>query len=272
MNKFSLIAFALMPTTLSPLLTTKVYYEAKHFQNQDIENYQIIDWNEVQYLMSNIIEKFLKEHEDCNVENILLDEIAKITSEAKNQNLNLNQLINKISSQSVDFKNIYQQSQQKKLTFNDFKTNEHINNVKFSEAELDKLNKLVNDLKISKVTFTTISATAAVASAAFWATAWWFGATIPWAVGCSVASALAGGIASGISIALIKYDEALDKWQKAGGALTSTYNLGHIFYRILNPLLIGASATATATSWAFPGILAIIPITGSILAWINLYK
>ncbi len=273
MSKISLISLALLPTFLNPLLITNSYHQAENIKNQKSINYQAIDWKEVEKLMPSIIKKFLKENKDSNVQNILMNKINQIIFEAKNESLNLTQLINKISDQSSDFQYHYKQSQQKifNLSFTPF-NKVSSKSIQFSQAELDKLNKLVNDLKISKVTFTSVSAAAAIASAAFWATAWWFGATIPWAVGSSVASALAGGIASGISIALIKYDEELNKWKKSGGALTAIYSLGHIFYRILNPLLIGATATAAATSWAFPGILAIIPITGSILAWINLYK
>lgn len=255
---------------------TESYKKAEKIKKQNLINNKIIDWIDVEKNIDKFIEKFLKENKNLDIQNIVINKIRKIILDSKNENLNLNQLICKISKESQQFKNTYTKIQKQVINTKSFSSIENKKNSKslnFSQEEFDKLKKLVNDLKISKVTFTTISATAAVAAAGFYAAAIVsFGATIPWAVGCTTISVVSGGVAAGISIALVQYDEELTKWQKTGSSFSAIFNLGHIFYRILNPLLIGATATITATSWAFPAALALIPITASILSWINLYK
>jgi len=57
--------------------------------------------------------------------------------------------------------------------------------------------------------------------------------------------------------------------EKATSAFTSTYFIGHIFYKILYPVLISLNAAVTATSWVFPAVLSLIPITSTILALVN---
>ncbi|WP_375317354.1 hypothetical protein [Spiroplasma endosymbiont of Virgichneumon dumeticola] len=98
------------------------------------------------------------------------------------------------------------------------------------------LENYVYNLKIAKTNFITISA--AVAAAGFWAAAWWFGISIPWAIGSTAISALDGGVAARINVTLVKYDHELSGLDKATISATSIYKLGHIFYAVLNPLLI----------------------------------
>lgn len=139
-------------------------------------------------------------------------------------------------------------------------------------ASFSSLEQYVHNIKIARTTFATISATAAVAAAGFWAVAWWFGFSTPFAVTCTLASAFSGGIAAAISIAQVIYDKQLRGIDKFVISLFAIYKLGHIFYATLNPILIGANVSAYSMSWAFPAILAIVPVVSAVLVWINLYS
>lgn len=81
-------------------------------------------------------------------------------------------------------------------------------------ASKDNFKKLVLDLKISKVVFTSLT------------------------------------VAAFIGFALLKYDEEASSLTKISITLISTIKLGNIFYSILYPLLITASATATVGGFA----------------------
>ncbi len=263
-----------MPVVVSPITFSSIYQQAEKINSVREVNNQLIDWNEVKTTLPLIIKNIESFNKDAQT--IFMKKIQQIINEAKNNNLNLEQLIKKISIDSKKFKNSYSEikSQINNANLHSYIENQNsLKSFNYSQTEPDKLNKLVNHLKISKVTFITTSATAAVAAAGFYAAApLTFGATVPWAVGCTTVSAVSGSVAASISIALVKYDDALSDWQTARGSMGAIVNLGTIFYRVLNPILIGATATITATSWAFPAAFALIPIMGSILTWINLYK
>lgn len=248
-----------------------------------------INWNSVQNYNNNYFQNIkenyyknstlklinFKNNQETNIDQII--EFAKqktniYITKFKNQNFDLTQIINTLSKENYKFAENYNTSL--------ISTNNLIKNKLYSSKnayllKTDSFSSLENyiyKLKIAKTTFVTISAAAAVAAAGFWASAWAFGVSIPWAIGSTTASALSGGIAAGINISLVKYDKELSSLNKASISFAATYKLGHIFYSTLNPLLIGATATATSLSWAFPLIISIIPLISATLAWINLFR
>lgn len=200
----------------------------------------------------------------------------------KDQSFNLQQLINVLSNDNSQFKDEYEkqvnQAQQKQsLNLSNTNQNNHLSCknslLKSSNNDIEALKKKIKKLKIAKTAFITISASAAIAAAGFWAAApWTIGATIPWAVGCTEISVASGFVSSSLSFSIIKADEQMPGWEKFTSALTSTYFIGHIFYKILYPILISLNVTLTVTSWVFPVVLSLIPITSSIIAWISLYS
>lgn len=243
-----------------------------------------INWTNVKFDSSNyfknIKENYYKNPKSSLIKNnqtVDMNKVIKYAQDKANnyinnfqkQNLNLNQIIKTLSKDSPQFAKSYNSGLNKKDS--GVKTNLILKNNLglLKDTSFSSLENYVYNLKIAKTTFISVSATAAIAAAGFWAAAWWFGVSIPWAVGSTTASALAGGIAAGINIALVKYDNELSGIDKAAISFASIYKLGHIFYAVLNPLLIGSSATATSLSWAFPAILSIIPVASAILAWIN---
>lgn len=245
------------------------------FSVQDYNNnyFQNIKENYYKNLNPKLIN--FKNNQEVNIDKVI--EFAKqktdiYVTKFKNQNFNLNQIINTLSKINSKFAQNYNNALTAKNNLLNNKAYYSRSLGLLKDASFSSLESYVYNLKIAKTTFTTISAAAAISAAGFWAAAWWFGISIPWAIGSTAVSALAGGIAAGISITLVKYDNELSGIDKATISAAATYKLGHIFYAVLKPLLIGSGATATSLSWAFPAVIAIVPLVSAILAWINLFN
>lgn len=275
MIKLMPFSFIFLTAFANPIVSIEKIFKL----NQVLENKKhqatTIDWDLIEDHVNNFISQIQIEN---NLKTIFLNETNAIMKRSKNNHFNLNQLVENIRTKHQKFNQYFSANDltHESKSFSDLHfDHDHnlINYWSYSSNDFNQLEKLVNDLKISRVTFTTISATSAIAAAGFWAAApFSFGATVPWATACTVITSVSGGVAAGLNIALIKYDQELSQLSKVGKAFTSVYYLGHIFYRTLKPLLIGVSVSIGATSWAFPAALALLPIAGSILAWIELYR
>lgn len=113
---------------------------------------------------------------------------------------------------------------------------------------------------------------AGAAVAAFWAAAWFWYFCFPWATACTSISIFLGAVVAGLNIAIEAYDKTLSNLNKAFISGESIINLGAAFARIAWQLFITATTTATALSWVFPAVLALIPIFSVPMEWIKLYK
>lgn len=287
MNKISLMSLSLSLILASPIAFSSSYKKAENFNIEKQINNQLINWNDVEINLNQMFENitFEKNSKELGTRNQeQFETVIKFIRQNNNKNINkfksdnydLKLLQKYLCETNDQYKSVYQNPTQflKENNLNFENAAEKINSIKvFSDTNnLEWLKNHVNKLKVYKVTFATLSATAAVAAAGFWAAAWWFGISIPWAVGATLASTLTGAAASGITIALVKYDQEMDRLVKAGSIFGATFSLGHIFYSILNPIFVGLSASATAVSWAFPAVLAVVGIAVAVLAWISLYK
>lgn len=281
MKKLILIMLTLVPVVISTISFSNVY-QRKILNNDKHLNNEIINWNIVEYNLNQMQKNISYEKNSIELGIANKDNFNKIIqfikkknddniAEFKNSNFNINQLIMHISNQHSNFKLIYQ-NPTKYFSVGNLNFENKINDFFSNTKDVDSLKKHVHNLKISKTTLTTISATAAIAAAGFWAAAWWFGISIPWAVASTIASTLTATASSSISIVLVKYDQELNKFVKVGTVFGSVFSLGHIFYNVLNPVFIGLATAATAVSWAIPTISVVVGISNAILAWISLYK
>ncbi|AGY41366.1 hypothetical protein mflW37_2990 [Mesoplasma florum W37] len=206
-----------------------------------------------------ILEKFKKEKTDLtNAIDYLKDknsEFEKTYESALNENINQN-----MNQKSFDNLNKTNEI----LSRNSLKTET------FSlSANLEKNKELVKKLRLAKITFATASATAAVAAAGFYAAAWWFGITLPWAVGCTTASAFCGTAAGGISLALLKYDKKMSDLDKASSAVSGAISLAHVLSKTTTAILYTLTASVTPLTWCFPALLSVISVAGAVTAWIS---
>lgn len=189
------------------------------------------------------------------------------------QDLSLEEIISTLAQESPEFAKNYQAQLNNPTTIDDnVDATSMMSAFSNSEISFSFLEQKVKDLKISKTVFITISAVAAVAAAGFWAAAWFFGISVPWAIAATEISTVTGLVASGINAALLKYDKELTKWGKAAITFSIAYKLGHIFPDTLKRILLTADMIVTANSWKVPAALALVPVISSILAWIDLFK
>ena len=192
------------------------------------------------------------------------------------QNLSLEEIIKTLGQESPEFAKNYQEHLDQPVTSDDsFDTASMISAFSNSEVSVAFLDKKIKDLKIAQTVFITVSATSAVAAAGFWAAAWFFGISVPWAISATLVSAITGTVAAGLNISIVKYDQELDKWNKVERTTPSTITLGLSFYKILKPLLSllkTAEVTVVANSWKIPTALAVLPVISATLAFINLLK
>ncbi|MCL8210902.1 hypothetical protein LT336_00646 [Spiroplasma sp. JKS002671] len=195
------------------------------------------------------------------------------------QNLDLNQIINFLSQENSDFKATYEnalaeQSQKNHQITLDFKAANYYNVQSSNRAIAADLSKGMESVKIAEPIFKTISAGAAIAAAGFWAAAWWFGITIPWAVGCSILSVSAGLIAAALNEAILFFDPAMNQILREIELEENTrklYELGARLYQMLYEVLIAGQISVTSEIWAFPPAAIATAVIGVIIDWVMLY-
>ncbi|WP_339020623.1 hypothetical protein [Spiroplasma endosymbiont of Atherix ibis] len=116
--------------------------------------------------------------------------------------------LNNLYLEETQLKNSYKEA------FNYLNNSENVEkyNTLFSSV-YQKNRELVSRLKTAKISFVTLTAAAAVAAAGFYVAApWTFGATIPWAAGCTAISICSGLVTAGLSSALLAYNKETGKW------------------------------------------------------------
>ncbi|PPE04776.1 hypothetical protein EELLY_v1c04560 [Entomoplasma ellychniae] len=144
----------------------------------------------------------------------------------------------------------------------------HFTHTYTNTESLQKNRELVEKLRTSKASITTIAATAAIAAAGFYAT----GVLLPWAVTCTAISVIASTAAAGLSLALTNYDKEMSKINKGFSTLSATITLGHSLGKTAKAILLTLTTTAAPLSWAFPAVLALIATSTAINAWIDASK
>ncbi|WP_338966438.1 MULTISPECIES: hypothetical protein [unclassified Spiroplasma] len=98
---------------------------------------------------------------------------------------------------------------------------------------------------ISQNTLSTLAVIAGAAAAGFWAAAWWFGISIPWAIAATVISASLGVAAAGIGFYRSKTNLNPGILSSAGW-VWNIRTLASSFKEIVYPVLIASETTVTA--------------------------
>ncbi|MBE4704150.1 hypothetical protein [Spiroplasma platyhelix] len=277
----SIFSALILTGTATTLLTTNVQTHQNKINQSNSES--DIDWSLLKNINNDYFKNFKETHK-AEVTNFSARNIDEIIAYAQkkaneyiqlfqNQNFDLNQIIEYLSTENSNFKENYHKSLQNQSNIINNQISSTTNVTTFSDAQdFAKLETFVKNLRIEKAIFTTITATSAIAAAGFWAAAWWFGISIPWAIACTTISTVSGGITTALNGALVEYDKELSKIDKAIIWGSMIYYLGHIFYKFAYITLIAGATTVTATSWAFPAVLALVPVISTISTWISVYK
>ncbi|AGR41693.1 hypothetical protein [Spiroplasma taiwanense] len=259
-----------------------------------------IDWDNTQEEFKNVFDNIKENLINNNLlkisNNIDQDKILEyiefsknkaeqILSEVSSKNLGLDDTIEYVKVNNEQFVNSFNKGydqftnmDSKKIISTNFNVfgETNFNFLKFDNNFLSKLtpaqknSELISKLKVAKLSLSSLSAAAAVAAAGFWAGSFWsFGATIPWAVGCSTVAGFLGAAAGGVSIALKKYNKDMSNWEKFGSVIGATISLGQVLATTSKILLINLTAGITPFCWCMPTLIALIATIGAIIAWID---
>ncbi|AGM26534.1 hypothetical protein SSYRP_v1c09470 [Spiroplasma syrphidicola EA-1] len=140
-----------------------------------------------------------------------------------------------------------------------------INNVNEAKNVLTKFDK---DLLTAQNSLATLSALAGVAAAGFWAAAWWFGISIPWAIAATAISASFGVAAAGIGFYRSKHNLSPGIINAATWAW-QIRTIASSFKDIVYPILAASETVVASSSWAFPAATAALAVILVIYAWVS---
>lgn len=148
-----------------------------------------------------------------------------------------------------------------------------INKVLDKEQTINKALTTIDKMKIVDTAIYTAATISEIAAAGFWAAAWWFGISVPWAIAATTLGAALYTIYYGINTFLDNNNIAKKNlWDDLLWAKDITLFAGSISYSLIyNTALLSAQAVLTATSWAVPAAFGAIGVLCGTWAWLKLY-
>ncbi len=182
-------------------------------------NLSTIDWNSVKNNFtlkdSNSYRQFERSIDSISNSEEMLKKAQEKSLEfidsIKDKNLTFDQFLQEVNKKAQDFdkKDNYKTPSNINVTsefnsilssknnyfYSTFSSNQKIDDLNDAKEALAKFDK---DLMIAQNTLSTLAVIAGVAAAGFWAAAWWFGISIPWAIAATAISASLGVAAAGI--------------------------------------------------------------------------
>lgn len=285
--------------------SASVFAYADHLNNVNsskvTNNAETLDWNEISSNLFDVFKKASlysqKEFKVLNsnnqakstqqtvsleaVLNYAQAETAKMLSDFQEQNLTLDEIISTIKTNVNDFEEVFDQQETKpnasEIVINQNLRANDLESVKnfqesdtISQEEQDVKNRdLVLKIQLARNVIASGAAAAAIAAVGFYAAAWFFGISIPFAVGCTVASALLTAAAGGLAIALGEYDYDMQHLERFTTILLGTMSVAHVLASVSLALLYTLLAAVTAFSWCFPAVTAVIAVVSMVIGWVN---
>lgn len=140
----------------------------------------------------------------------------------------------------------------------------------YSDNQKNTAGQVINKLNVATSTLAGISAGAAVAAAISYGIAWLtFGASIPWAVGLTVLSAVTGALSAATGIASLAIQREANQtpsgWSVAITTISGAYSLTSVI-KTLVTTATSVSVAAGTFSWVFPPVIAAVAVVVFILS------
>ena len=263
-----------------------------HNQQTKNETQTGIDWNYIKNSNDDYFKNLKQDNKKQKIaysskyKQISSEEIIKYAQEKansyikifKNQDLNSDQVKNILLNENSDFKTNYNNLLQEQIT-NDFQLENKLKlSVKNFETlgtifdDYQKIQKEMPEIRRNATIFSSISIAAAVAATGFYAAAWFFGITLPWAIGCTAISVLSGIGSTYFNIVLYNYDQTESYLSRHIQELNIIYDLiGYLKNSLLSlkDLLMGEELAIVASEWAFTPSSILIPIIFYILSFVK---
>ncbi|ALD66317.1 hypothetical protein [Spiroplasma cantharicola] len=237
-----------------------------------------INWNKLEENLLTMFDGILDESNE-NKEMLLKarEESLKYYDNVKNNNLSLDKINSNLTEMSKKYENQYKNeitrvdTSTNKVNIDFFNYSNYFSNSKKVENYEDakaSLSKFSKDLAIAQNTLSTLAVVAGIAAAGFWAAAWWFGISIPWAVAATAVGASLGVASASIGFYRQKHNLNPNLLSAVAWSI-NIRTLASAFKEIVYPVLIMTETTVTASSWAVPAALAAVGAIFVIYAWVS---
>lgn len=196
------------------VLTSSIDNHVQQIKNEKTN----IDWNDIKSQTSEYFKNLKSEQKNQKIfyttedKQISSEEAIQYTQEKaieyiarfQNQNLNSNEITNILLNENSDFKESYNNILQEQ-TQNNNTTKVSIQNLKALDITWDQYEKIQEEMPQTRKD-TTIFSSISIASAIA-AVAWFFGISLPWAVGCTAISIITRVTSDYFNITLYHYDQ-----------------------------------------------------------------
>ncbi len=238
-----------------------------------------INWNKMEESLLTMFDGILEESSE-NKDMILKarEESLKYYDDVKNNNLSLEEINLSLSEMTKKYENTYgseiknlknnKENKVNSISYNSLNYFSKSKNIESLEEAKASLNKFSRDLAIAQNTLSSLAVVAGIAAAGFWAAAWWFGISIPWAVAASATSASLGVASASIGFYRQKHNLDPNLLSSVAWAL-NIRTIASAFKEIVYPVLIITETTVTASSWAVPAAFAAVGAIFVIYAWVS---
>ncbi|WP_339031103.1 hypothetical protein [Spiroplasma endosymbiont of Cantharis nigra] len=236
-----------------------------------------INWNKMEESLLTMFDGILDESSE-NKDMILKarEESLKYYDDVKSNNLSLEEINISLSEMTKKYENTYgseinnlrNSDKVNNVSYNSFNYFSKSKNIESLEEAKASLTKFSRDLAIAQNTLSSLAVVAGIAAAGFWAAAWWFGISIPWAVAASATSASLGVASASIGFYRQKHNLDPNLLSSVAWAL-NIRTIASAFKEIVYPVLIITETTVTASSWAVPAAFAAVGAIFVIYAWVS---
>ncbi|KAF0850718.1 MAG: hypothetical protein EIB84_03845 [Spiroplasma poulsonii] len=258
-------------------------HESTIQQNNNVDK-EAVDWNQVKnYFKENSFETLYQTNslKDANGHPLTSEVVNKVQQKSleyvnnfKNKNFNLNQITNYLKTNVKDFDQHFKvDNKNETLKLNSYSLLQTNNKDLDKEKTITNTLNAVNKLKIVNTGIYTAATIAEIAAAGFWAAAWWFGLSVPWAIAATTLGAALFTVYYAINTFLIDNDISnKNLWDDLLWAKDITFFVSSVSYSLIyNTAVLVAEGTLTATSWAVPAAFAAIGVFFGTWTWLKLY-
>ncbi|AOX44092.1 hypothetical protein S100390_v1c07560 [Spiroplasma sp. NBRC 100390] len=279
----SVLSTALLATSgVLSIAVNKTYEPITH--HKDNVSKEGIDWDHVEnyfkedsfqtLYQTNVLTNANNQPITSEVINKVQEKSLEYVNDFKTKNFNLNQITNYLKTNVKDFDQHFKLDHKNEtLKLNSYSLLQTTNKDLDKEKTITNTLNAVNKLKIVNTGIYTAATIAEIAAAGFWAAAWWFGISVPWAIAATALGAALFTVYYAINTFLIDNDISnKNLWDDLLWAKDITFFASSVSYSLIyNTAVLVAEGTLTATSWAVPAAFAAIGVLFGTWAWLKLY-
>ncbi|AUB31768.1 hypothetical protein [Spiroplasma floricola] len=263
---------------VAPLVSTTTF-NTKNISNEINNKKDDVNWNYIDQETNNIFEKLVNNSnsqfysdDNQNITNEVLkfakQETKKLLNSFKNEQKSLEEMIKYFENNVDGFK----ENLDKQTSNNSIYNLLNLDSYEKIKKNISKtwFNSLLDDMNLVAGKLGWGAIALAAAAAGFWAAAWWFGISIPFAIDCARVAAVLTVCSAGLGLTVAAFREKLNSiWDVLTWSLNS-YRLYSTIGQIAIPKLLIVKTTLSASIVGYITSAVLVPIIGNLL--FKLYK